>query len=107
MKGGTNNEITANLACQNYDNVTYEVTGDTESVDIMVTNDNGGTEQYNDVPLPWRMDYGGFDQSYVYLYAYNRGDSGTINLAIYVNGQRKFTAYSSVPYGNAVATGNK
>jgi hypothetical protein len=42
----------ANIACQNNENVTYEVTGDAESVEIMVTNDNGGTGQYNDVHLP-------------------------------------------------------
>ena len=39
------------------DNVTYEVTGDAESVDVTLSNDNGGQEQYNDVPLPFRMDY--------------------------------------------------
>ena len=99
--------IGSSFACKRYDNVTYEVTGDAESVNVTVSNDNGSTEEYTDVPLPWRMDYGGFDESYVYLYAYNRGESGTIHLAIYVNGQLYKTATCSGPYCNAVATGNK
>ncbi len=99
--------VGSNTACKRYDNVTYEVTGDAESVDVMVTNDNGGTEQYNDVPLPWRMDYGGYDDSYVYLYAYNRSESGAVHLSIYVNGQLFKTSNCSGPYCNAVVTGDK
>jgi hypothetical protein len=99
--------IGANIACQPMDNVTYEVTGDADSVDVTLSNDTGGTEQYNDVPLPFRMDYGGFNERYVYLYAYNEGDSGTITLSIYVNGNLFKTATSSGPYTNAVVYGNK
>jgi len=87
--------------------MTYEVTGDADSVDVMVNNDGGGSEQYNDVPLPGRMDYGGYDDSYVYLYAYNRGDSGTIHLSIYVNRKIFKTATCSGPYCSAVVTGDK
>jgi len=94
-------------ACQRNDNVTYEVTGDAESVDITLTNSTGDTEQYNDVPLPFRMDFGGHSDSDVYLYAYNRGESGSINLNVYVNGQLFKSAYSSGPYVNAVVTGAK
>jgi len=99
--------VNSSIGCKRYDNVTYEVTGDAESVDISVTNDTGGTEQYNDVPLPWRMDFGGYDDSYVYLYAYNRGESGAVHLSIYVNGQLFKTSNCSGPYCNAVVTGDK
>jgi hypothetical protein len=99
--------IVASSACQRNDNVTYEVTGDAESVDITLTNSTGDTEQYNDVPLPFRMDYGGHSDSDVYLYAYNRGESGSINLKVYVNGKLFKSAYSSGPYVNAVVTGTK
>ena len=99
--------IGTNIACQPMDNVTYEVTGDAESVDVSLSNDDGGYEQYNDVPLPFRMDYGGFNERYVYLYAYNNGDSGTITISIYVNGKLFKTATSSGPYTNAVVYGNK
>jgi hypothetical protein len=99
--------VGTNIACRQMDNVTYEVTGDADSVDVTVSNDNGGQEQYNDVPLPWRMDYGGFTERYVYLYAYNNGDSGTITISIYVNGKLFKTATSSGPYTNAVVYGYK
>jgi len=99
--------IGTNIACQPMDNVTYEVTGDADSVDVTLSNDTGGQEQYNDVPLPFRMDYGGFNERYVYLYAYNNGDSGTITISIYVNGNLFKTATSSGPYTNAVVYGNK
>jgi hypothetical protein len=99
--------LVINVACKPEDNVTYEVTGDAESVNVTVSNDNGGQEQYNDIPLPWRIDYGGFEESYVYLYAYNNGDSGTITISIYVNGKLFKTATSSGPYTNAVVYGNK
>jgi hypothetical protein len=99
--------IGTNIACQPNDNVTYEVTGDADSVDVTLSNDTGGQEQYNDVPLPFRMDYGGFNERYVYLYAYNEGDSGTITVNIYVNGNLFKTATSSGPYTNAVVYGYK
>jgi hypothetical protein len=99
--------LLAAAACDENDNVTYEVTGDAESVDVTVFNDMGGQEQYNDVPLPWRMDYGGFKEDYVYLYAYNNGDSGTMTLTIYINGKLFKTATSSGPYTNATVYGNK
>jgi len=99
--------IGTNIACQPNDNVTYEVTGDADSVDVTLSNDTGGTEQYNDMPLPFRMDYGGFNERYVYLYAYNNGDNGTITLSIYVNGKLFKTATSSGPYTNATVYGYK
>lgn len=95
-------------ACQPpNDNVTYEVTGDADSVNVVLNNDMGGSETYNDVPLPFRMDYGGFNERYVYLYAYNTGESGTIKVNIYVNGKLFKTATSSGPYTTAIVEGNK
>jgi hypothetical protein len=99
--------IGTNIACQPNDNVTYEVVGDADSVNIVLSNDTGGTEEYNDVPLPFRMDYGGFNERYVYLYAYNNGDSGSMTLNIYVNGKIFKTASSSGPYTNATVYGYK
>lgn len=90
----------AGLACQRNVNVTYEATGDAETVDITVTNDMGSTEQYNDVPLPWRMDYDGFVASQPYIYAYNNGDVGSIKISIYINGKLAKTATCSGPYAN-------
>jgi hypothetical protein len=97
----------ASIACQPNDNVTYEVVGDADSINVVLSNDTGGTETYNDVPLPFRMDYGGFNEKYVYLYAYNTGDSGDMTLNIYVNDKLFKTASSSGPYTNATVYGYK
>jgi hypothetical protein len=72
-----------------------------------LNNDMGGSESYNDVPLPFRMAYGGFNEKYVYLYAYNNGEEGTITTNIYVNGELFKTATSSGPYTIAIVEGNK
>jgi hypothetical protein len=97
----------ASMACHQNDVVRYEVTGNADSVDITVYTDTGGTEQYNDVGVPWRMEYGGFSESYVYIYAHNNGDYGTINIFIYVNGKLFRSATSSGPYCYAVVYGDK
>jgi hypothetical protein len=99
--------IGASISCQPNDNVTYEVVGDADSINVVLSNDTGGTETYNDVPLPFRMDYGGFNERYVYLYAYNNGDSGSMTLNIYVNDKLFKTASSSGPYTNATVYGYK
>jgi len=100
--------IGADAACQpSNDYVRYEVTGDTDSVNVVLNNDMGGSESYNNVPLPFRMDYGGFKEKYVYLYAYNNGEEGTITANIYVNGNLFKTATSSGPYVTAVVEGDK
>jgi hypothetical protein len=100
--------ISANTACQPpNDNVTYEVIGNADSVNVVLNNDMGGSETYNDVPLPFRMDYGGFNERYVYLYAYNTGETGTITVNIYVNGKLFKTATGSGPYTTAIVEGNK
>jgi adenosylcobinamide amidohydrolase len=97
----------AGMACHQNDVVRYEVTGNADSVDITVNTDSGGTEQYNDVGVPWRMEYGGFSESYTYIYAHNNGDYGTINIFIYVNGKLFRSATSSGPYCYAVVYGDK
>lgn len=92
----------AGMACGSKGNVTYEATGDADTVDITVMNGKGVTEQYMDVKLPWRMDYSEFGASQLYMYVYNNGDSGTIKITVYVDGKLTRTAACSGPYANAV-----
>jgi len=100
--------VASSAACRpSNDYVRYEITGDADLVDVVLNNDMGGSEQYNDVPLPFTMDYGGFTEKYVYLYAHNNGESGTITANIYVNGDLFKTATSSGPYTTAIVEGNK
>ncbi|MCX6007331.1 MAG: hypothetical protein NTZ34_08780 [Chloroflexi bacterium] len=96
-----------NMACHQDDYVVYEVTGDADVVDILITTDMGADGKYEDVPLPWRMEFGGFDSSYVYLYAHNNSDSGSINATIYVNGRVFRQAATSRPYDTVVVYGEK
>jgi hypothetical protein len=95
------------IACKSYDNVTYEVTGDADQVDIKAVDDDGITQEYSEVPLPWRAEYGRFADSYVYLYAYNTGDSGSMTVTIYVNGQVFKSLTKSTPYADITVYGNK
>jgi hypothetical protein len=97
----------ANLACHQDDYVVYEVTGDADEVDVLITTDTGADGKYEDVYLPWRMEFDGFDRSYVYLYAHNNTDSGSINVTIYVNGRTFRQAATSRPYDTAVVYGEK
>jgi hypothetical protein len=94
-------------ACKRNDNVTYEVTGTAESVDVKVSNEKNVMEEYRDIPLPWRMDYGGFEENNVYLYAYNRGEEGSVTVTIYVNGQVFKSLTTEEPYGNVTIFGEK
>ncbi|MCX6004611.1 MAG: MmpS family transport accessory protein [Chloroflexi bacterium] len=99
--------ISSSIACRQKDSVTYEVTGDAELVDIAISDSDGDMERYEDMTLPWRRDYGDFEQDYLYLYAYNTGDSGTVNITIYVNGKVFKSATTSGGYTSAVVVGNK
>jgi hypothetical protein len=92
--------LAVTLACQRSDNITYEALGDAETVDVTVSNETGGMEQYNDVPLPWRMDFGGFDSAQPYMYVYNNGDRGTVRISIKVNGKVMTSGVCSGPYAN-------
>ncbi|MHB8086256.1 MAG: MmpS family transport accessory protein [Dehalococcoidia bacterium] len=91
-----------NAACHQSDTVMYEVVGTATAVDIQLTNPAGGTDEYQDVGLPWRFTYGGFDNSQAYIYAHNNTEDGSITVNIYVNGKIERTATSSGSYATAV-----
>ena len=95
------------LSCQKNDRVVYEVTGNADSVDIKISDDGGEYEDFQEVSLPWRMEYGSFPDDYLYLYAYNRGDSGIITATIYVNGQVYKSTTSSNAFSSVVVCGTK
>ena len=66
--------------------VRYEVTGSAESVDITYENLNGGISQVTGMPLTWSITITGNPGDYVYLSAFNRGDSGNVTVTIYDDG---------------------
>jgi len=66
--------------------VRYEVTGSAESVNITYENLNGGISQVTGMPLPWSMTISGDPGDYVYLSAFNQGETGSVTVTIYKNG---------------------
>ena len=94
--------LTISTACTHNDVVMYEVVGTAAAVDIQITNPSGGTDAYQDMSLPWRFSYGGFDNTQAYIYAHNNTEEGSITVNIYVNGELVRTATSSGPYQTAV-----
>lgn len=64
----------------------YEVTGSAELVNITYENLNGGISQLSAIPLPWSVTLSADPGDYVYLSAYNRGESGSVTVTIYEDG---------------------
>lgn len=87
--------------------VIYEITGTADKVDVTLSNASGGTEQYDDVYLPKKYDYGSFSDSFLYISAQNQGDSGSVTVSIYINGRLFKTSRSSGAYVIASASGSK
>ncbi|MGA2158390.1 MAG: MmpS family transport accessory protein [Dehalococcoidia bacterium] len=94
--------ISLNTACHQNDVVMYEVVGSAPVVDIQVTNPSGATDEFQDVNLPWRFSYEGFENSQAYVYAHNNTEEGGITVNIYVNGKLERTATSTGAYQTAV-----
>jgi hypothetical protein len=78
------------LACSNpFDTsieVRYEVTGTAELVNITYQNDSGGISQVTNMPLPWSLSFSGDPADYVYLSAQNQGETGSVTVTIYKDG---------------------
>jgi hypothetical protein len=95
-----------NAVSHQNDIVTYEVTGDADSIDLSYT-DQTGAMQNSIVELPWKNDFGNFSGSEVYLYAHNRGDYGSVTLNIYINRQLFRTATFTGGYNSTSIFGDK
>lgn len=90
--------------CQGLKRVVYTISGTASSVDVTLENDSGGTEQHTDLVNPvfafW-MKPGAF----VYIAAYNNGQSGTVTCTIMSNDRRVATSTSSGAYVGATCSG--
>ncbi|MCK5842461.1 MAG: hypothetical protein KAH31_09855 [Candidatus Sabulitectum sp.] len=78
------------VACSNpFDtsiDVRYEVIGSAEAVSITYENGGGGISQVTNVGLPWSHSLSAEPGDYVYLHAQNLGETGSITVTIYQNG---------------------
>jgi hypothetical protein len=82
--------------------VEYLVNGSAQSAGLTYRNRTGGTEQ-NDTALPATMSFDAPGGSFVYLSAQNKTGSGTVHVAISVDGELVQEATSSSPHGIATA----
>lgn len=85
--------------------VEYEVTGNAPSVDITIENEQGGTSQYADVPIPWDYEFARTAGEFVYVSAQNQTDHGSVTVTIYVDGSNWKTSTSNGAYVIATASG--
>ena len=86
--------------------VEYRVTGTARSVEVALTNADGGTEMYDNRALPWTYTVSGnYQRGFLYISAQNEGERGSVTASIYVDGQQWKTATSSGEYVIATASG--
>ncbi len=86
--------------------VKYEVTGSAQSVDITYQNEDGGTSQVSDASVPWSYTFTGETLNFVYVSAQNNGETGTVTVTIYKDGEQFKSSTSSGAYVIASASGS-
>jgi len=78
--------------------VEYKITGTASKVFVTLSNATGGTEQFDDVHVPHTYTFETFDDWFLYVSAQNLGESGSVTVTIYLNGEVVATSTSSGAY---------
>ena len=86
--------------------VKYEVSGTASTVDVTYENSDGGTSQESDVEVPWSYSFTGHPGDFVYISAQNQGQTGTVTVTIYNDGDVFKTSTSEGAYVIATASGS-
>jgi len=97
------------LGCELFDtsiDVEYKVTGTASRVDVTYENEDGGTSQEGNVSVPWTYSFTGDPGDFVYISAQNQGQSGSVTVTIYTDGDNFKTSTSSGAYVIATASGS-
>lgn len=84
--------------------VEYEITGTASTVSVTLNNATGGTEQFSDVYVPHTYTFEKYTDWFLYISAQNQGDSGSVTVTIYLNGEVVATSTSSGAYVIATAS---
>ncbi len=87
--------------------IIYEITGTADEVDVTLNNTTGGTEQYTNVSVPVKYIYYSFSDWFLYISAQNQGESESVTVSIYVDGELFKTSSSSGAYVIATASGSR
>jgi len=85
--------------------VEYRVTGTAATASMTIENEDGGTSQVSNQPLPWSHAFTARPGTWVYVSAQNEGDTGDITAAIYYDGTLFKSSTSTGAYVIASAYG--
>lgn len=85
--------------------VKYELSGTASTVDITYTNEDGGTSQLSDVPLPWTLTFKRGSGQFVYVSGQNQAETGSVVATVYKDGKVFKTSTSEGAYVIATASG--
>jgi hypothetical protein len=86
--------------------VTYSVTGTAAAVNLTIENEDSGTSQFSDEPLPWEYSFTGESGAFVYVSAQNQTDTGSVTATIYCDGDKLKTSTSTGAYVITTASGS-
>jgi len=84
--------------------VTLRVSGAAFGANLMFTNDTNGTEQLQEVQLPWSRNLRLSPGEHVYLSAQNTGELGDLTVVIEASGNQIASGKASGPYSIATAS---
>ena len=86
--------------------IRYEVSGTYETANIRYDNGEGGTDDYNDVPLPWSKTVEVGKDDLIQLSAHPDWDagSGSITVEIFREGRSIESSTSNGDFPHAIAT---
>lgn len=93
---GSNNPVMSAISTSH--TVTYKIKGSASSVDVTYNNAQGGSQQIGNASVPWSQTFTADSGSFLYLSAQNKGESGTVETEIDVDGKPRKQSQSSGGY---------
>lgn len=87
--------------------IRYSVNGTTGvEVNITISNEDDGTSQFSDVPVPWTYTFTAKKGHFLYVSAQNQMAGGEVSAIIYIDGKEWKRSSSSGAYVIASASGS-
>jgi hypothetical protein len=78
-------------------NIEYQIRGSAEFVSVTLNNESGGTEQFSSVSVPYDYSFNTM-KGFLYISAQNKGNRGSVYVAILVDNEVVQSAESSGAY---------
>lgn len=86
-------------------NVTYKVTTTASKVHLNYYNESGALVESDLMKTTWEYDFKATPNTYLYIGAKNRTESGSITVEILVNDKVKFSNSTVLPFGSINCSG--